>query len=189
MSLAAFAIALLLLLLTPGPTNTLLAVAGASRGVRRSLPLMVAEIAGYFTTVLPLVVFAGPLLAQAPLFATGVKLCSSAWVLSLAVRLWTTSPAAGEICIRMRCVYWTTVTNPKALIIGLALIPAATPQIAAYLTVLAATILFVATLWLSFGAVVVGAVHRRHPALIGRVAATCLLFFAVGLAGRAIGLV
>lgn len=189
MSLAAFATALLLLLLTPGPTNTLLAVAGASRGVRRSLPLMAAEIAGYFTTVLPLVIFAGPFIADAPLFATAVKLCSSAWVLSLAVRLWTNSPADREVCIRMQCVYWTTVTNPKALIIGLALIPAGTPQIAAYLAVLAATILVVAALWLSFGAAVIGAIHRRHPALIGRIAATCLLFFAAGLAGRAVGLV
>lgn len=190
MSLTAFATALLLLLLTPGPTNTLLAMAGASRGVRQSLPLMVAEVAGYFTTVLPLVTFAGPFLAEAPLFANGVKLCSSAWVLSLAARLWVAPPTAtGETFIRMRSVYWTTVTNPKALIIGLALIPAGTPQIAAYLGVLAAAILFVATLWLSFGAVVIGIVHRRHPALIGRVAATCLLFFAAGLAGRAVGLV
>ena len=191
MTLAAFTLALAVLLLTPGPTNTLLAVAGASQGFRRSLPLMGAEIAGYLTTILPLVTFAGPFLESQPLIANAVKLASAAFVLYLAIRLWTApAPDAAQTCIEGRCVYVTTVTNPKALIIGLALIPPGPlAETLPYLAVLCVTILAVAGLWLLLGAAVIRAVSRRHPALVGRVAAGFLLFFAVSLAGKAAGLV
>ncbi|MGL3608840.1 LysE family translocator [Rhizobium sp. G187] len=197
MSLSAFAIAVLLLLLTPGPTNTLLAVSGASRGLKASLPLIAAELAGYLTTILPLVFLAAPLLSDQPLVALGVKLASSAWVLLLAVRLWTRPPA---ICatggINGACVYCTTVLNPKGLIIGLALIPSAslssfealsTPL--AYLAVFALLVMIVATGWLSVGAAVLRGVATARPRLIGRVAASFLVLFAVSLAGRAVGLI
>lgn len=191
MTLAAFTLALAVLLLTPGPTNTLLAVAGASQGFRRSLPLMGAEIAGYLTTIVPLVTFAGPFLESQPLIANAVKLASAAFVLYLAIRLWTApAPDAARTCIEGRCVYVTTVTNPKALIIGLALIPAGPfAETLPYLAVLSLTILVVASIWLLIGAAVIRAVSLRHPALVGRVAAGFLLFFAVSLAGRAAGLV
>ena len=191
MTLAAFTLALAVLLLTPGPTNTLLAVAGASQGFRRSLPLMGAEIAGYLTTIVPLVTFAGPYLESQPLIANAVKLASAAFVLYLAIRLWTApAPDAAQTCIEGRCVYVTTVTNPKALIIGLALIPAGPfDETLPYLAVLSLTILVVASIWLLIGAAVIRAVSRRHPALVGRVAAGFLLFFAVSLAGKAAGLV
>lgn len=197
MSLSAFAIAVLLLLLTPGPTNTLLAVSGASRGLKASLPLIAAELAGYLTTILPLVFLAAPLLSDQPLVALGVKLASSAWVLLLAVRLWTRPPA---ICatggINGACVYCTTVLNPKGLIIGLALIPSAslssfealsTPL--AYLGVFALLVMIVATGWLSVGAAILRGVATARPRLVGRVAASFLVLFAVSLAGRAVGLI
>ncbi|KPF47452.1 LysE family translocator [Rhizobium sp. AAP43] len=197
MSLSAFAIAVLLLLLTPGPTNTLLAVSGASRGLKASLPLIAAELAGYLTTILPLVFLAAPLLSDQPLVAMGVKLASSAWVLLLAVRLWTRPPA---ICatggINGACVYCTTVLNPKGLIIGLALIPSAslssfealsTPL--AYLAVFALLVMIVAIGWLSVGAAILRGVATARPRLIGRVAASFLVLFAVSLAGRAVGLI
>ncbi len=189
MTLAAFTLALALLLLTPGPTNTLLAVAGASKGFRRSWPLMGAELAGYLTTILPLVTFAGPFLEGQPAIANAVKLCSAAWVLSLAIRLWTApAPSAADTCVKGRCVYWTTVMNPKALIIGLALIPAGGMSASMpYLAVLCITVVVVASLWLALGAAVIRSVSRRHPALVGRVAAGFLLFFAASLAGRAVG--
>ncbi len=47
MSLEELVLALLVLLLTPGPTNTLMALAGAERGWTRALRLIPAELAGY----------------------------------------------------------------------------------------------------------------------------------------------
>lgn len=191
MSLLAFAASVLLLLLTPGPTNTLLALSGAAKGVRRSLPLMGGELAGYMTTVIPLVTFAGPWLESQPLAANIVRLCAAAWVLTLAVKLWVMpAQSADEGYIDARAVYWTTVMNPKGLIIGLVLVPpAGFPATFAYLCVLAALILVVASLWLSFGAAILRLIGRRHPALVGRVAAGFLVFFAVALTSQAVGLV
>ncbi len=189
MSLFAFAATVLLLLLTPGPTNTLLALSGAAKGVRRSMPLMGGELAGYMTTVLPLATFAGPWLEGQPLLADIVRLCAAAWVLMLAVRLWAMPVAsASETHIDARAVYWTTVMNPKGLIIGLVLVPpAGFLATIAYLGVLTGLILLVASFWLGFGAAILRLIARRHPALVGRMAAGFLVFFAVALTGQAVG--
>ena len=48
-----FVFAILALLLTPGPTNTLLTVGAAARGWRASLPLLFGELAGYLVVVVP----------------------------------------------------------------------------------------------------------------------------------------
>lgn len=195
MSLFAFAIAVLLLLLTPGPTNTLLAVSGAARGVKASFPLIGAELGGYLTTILPLVFLAAPFLADQPVAALVIKLVSTLWVLLLAARLWTRPPSAREPgAVTVASVYCTTVLNPKALIIGLALIPAASfaaPETLLtplpYLALFALLVMGVATCWLSAGAAILRRVAATNPLLFGRVAASFLVIFAISLAGRAIG--
>lgn len=126
MSLPAFALAVFLLLLTPGPTNTLLAISGAARGLKASLPLIGAELGGYLTTILPLVFLAAPMLADEPVAALVIKLASTLWMLMLAARLWNRPPSTSEPgAITVLSVYCTTVLNPKALIVAVALIPAA----------------------------------------------------------------
>ncbi|KPF58987.1 hypothetical protein [Rhizobium sp. AAP116] len=195
MSLSAFAFAVLLLLLTPGPTNTLLAVSGATRGLKASLPLIGAECAGYLTAIVPLVFLAAPLLIDQPAAALGIKLASTLWVLLLAARLWIRPPSANaQAGTTVVAVYATTVLNPKALIIGLALIPAAgTGSLEAllrplsYLAVFSLLVVIVATCWLSAGAAILRRLATTNPLLFGRVAASCLAVFALSLAGRAIG--
>jgi threonine/homoserine/homoserine lactone efflux protein len=195
MSLSAFALAVLLLLLTPGPTNTLLAVSGAARGLKASLPLIGAELAGYLTAIVPLVFLAAPLLAEQPVASLVIKLASTLWVLLLAARLWTRPPSATEPgAITAATVYGTTVLNPKALIIGLALIPPASfaaPETLVlplpYLALFALLVMVVATCWLSAGTAILRRVATTNPLLFGRVAASFLVVFAISLAGRAIG--
>lgn len=197
MSLSAFALAILFLLLTPGPTNTLLAVSGAASGLRPSLPLIGAELGGYLTTILPLVFLAAPLLADQPLAALFIKLASTLWVLLLAARLWTRPPSTSKPgAVTAASVYGTTVLNPKALIIGLALIPAASLgsletllQPLPYIAVLCLIVVCVATCWLSAGAAFLSRVAKTSPLLFGRLAASFLVVFALSLAGRAIGLI
>lgn len=195
LSLSAFALAVMLLLLTPGPTNTLLAVAGASRGLKASLPLVGAELAGYLTTISTLVFVAAPLLAGHPTATLVVKLASTVWVLLLAIRLWSHPPTAADPgAVDAHSIFVTTLLNPKGLIIGLALIPPATGGMAAglaaplpYLATFAVLAVVVALTWLALGAAVLHRIASANPLLFGRIAASFLVVFAISLAGRAIG--
>lgn len=124
MTLAAFASAVLALLFAPGPTNTLMGLAGAQHGLRRVLLLLPAELAGYLMTVLPLAWLGAGLLAHAPLAATALKLAAAAWVMALALRLWRapgTGPESAKITARR--IWLTTLLNPKGLVFGLVLLP------------------------------------------------------------------
>jgi threonine/homoserine/homoserine lactone efflux protein len=195
LSLSAFSLAVLLLLFTPGPTNTLLAVAGASFGVRSALPLVIAELGGYLTTISLLVYVAAPMLAGQPTASLLVTLASTAWVLLLAARLWSHPPTANDPgAVDLRGVFVTTLLNPKGLIIGLALIPPAVGGSPAglaaplpYLATFAMLAMLVALTWLSFGAAVLRRVALANSLLVGRVAASFLVTFAISLAGHAVG--
>ncbi|SMD09641.1 hypothetical protein [Rhizobium sp. RU36D] len=188
-----FLLATALLLLTPGPTNTLLAMAGGERGFIRSLPLILAEITGYLTTILPVTLFAAAFLADNPRIGGALKLASAAWVLYLAIKLW--KPVPGERkdmagLITSGRVYLTTVLNPKALIIGLVLMPQGGFNVVGpHLALFAATVLVVASLWIAAGATLIRAARLRHPLAIPRVAAVMLCLFSGMLLSSSIGLV
>ena len=155
MTLAAFLTAVLGLLLTPGPTNTLMGLAGASAGLRRVARLLPAEILGYLTTILPLSYLGHSLLAEFSVAAQAIKLAAAAWVMILAVKLWgqgSLAQAGGDITARQ--VYATTILNPKALIIALVLLPApAAPDFAARLALFCMTAASVALIWGGAGSI------------------------------------
>lgn len=187
---ASLTLAVFMLLLTPGPTNTLLAIAGASGGFRRSTPLIAAENLGYLITIVPLVAFAGPFLADHPVAASVLKLCSAAWITLLALKLWVTPLGAVEerSLITFRQVFVTTMLNPKALIFGIALLPnGGLVQTLPRLAVFAVIVAVVASFWLSAGASILRLASRRFPSLFCRVAASFLMVFAVSLAGSSLG--
>nr|WP_210297018.1 hypothetical protein [Gellertiella hungarica] len=180
-----------MLLLTPGPTNTLLALAGTARRSRTGLCCMGAELAGYFTTVLPVHVLAAPVLAAHPELGRVVSAVAALWVLTLSIRLWGRSlETDATVAVTPRLVYVTTVLNPKGLVIALALLPGQ-PGADLYLCLVLMAVLIpaAALLWLSLGATAIRRLSERHPALIMRAASSALLFFAAGLAGKAAGLI
>jgi threonine/homoserine/homoserine lactone efflux protein len=124
MSFATFVFAVLALLLAPGPTNTLMGVAGARGGLRRVARLVPAELLGYLTAILPLIYFGGRLLEQWPVAAVALKVAAAAWVMLLAVKLWgLRREGDGREMVTARKIYVTTMLNPKSLIFGLALFP------------------------------------------------------------------
>lgn len=182
MTLAAFLAAILALLLAPGPTNTLMAVAGAQRGPLAALRLLPAEIAGYLTAILPLAFLGAPLMAAFPLAASVLKLAAALWVLVLAVRLWRQGGAGAAIAGRVTAMqlYATTALNPKALVFALVLLPAPfdpafAPRLAAFVLAVAG----VAALWSFAG----GLAQRGLPqGLVPRLASVWLGAVAVGLA-------
>ena len=157
MSVLAFVTAVLALLLAPGPTNTLMGIAGAQHGLRWVLRLLPAELLGYLTTILPLAVLGTGLFARFPAFGTGLKIAAALWVLFLALKLWRApAAAAAGIDIGLRRVYMTTALNPKALIFGLVLLPP--PQDADFLPCLLLFCLMVAGVALIWGGA--GAITR-----------------------------
>lgn len=189
MTLAAYLTAVFGLLLSPGPTNTLVGLAGAEGGFRRVLRLLPAELAGYMTAILPLALLGRGVLADQPMAAQAVKLTAGVWVMILAVRLWGHGALslAGRHLSRAR-IYVTTVLNPKALIVSLVLLPdpAATsfvPGLALFLSAAAA----VAMIWGGAGALTRPATAAEHPArILRRVASVWLAAVSVMLVAGAI---
>lgn len=184
-----FALAALVLLATPGPTNTLLWLSGASVGARRSLPLLIGELGGYLAVIIPAVALLAPFLAAYPQFGLGLRLVAACWVLYLAYALWTTDSERSEgVVISVRQVFVTTLLNPKALIVALVLLPqtglaAVSPWIAGY----SLLVVGVGSTWIGAGAMLVQLstnVSASH--LPRRIAAVCLTLFSFGIAGSAI---
>lgn len=125
MSFPEFLLGALVLLATPGPTNTLLAASGAACGICRSLALLGGEILGYLTAIATLTLAIGPLVAQHAALGTALRAALCLYVLLLAWRLWTlgAGTTAETRPITARRVFVTTLLNPKAAVMAFVLLP------------------------------------------------------------------
>ncbi|MFO1130876.1 MAG: LysE family transporter [Hyphomicrobiales bacterium] len=181
----AFCLSLLALLFAPGPTNALLALAGAETGAARTLRLLPVVFAAYAITVLPLAALGEDLMRQQHMVRAGVTFVAALWVAWMAVALWrqpapdaAADPGRGR-ALRM---FITTLINPKAFIIGLVLIPAQASRgtaLVLFFSVLAAA----AVAWSLLGAAL--QTQRRLP-LLRRVCAGWLGLLAVMLGSAAL---
>ena len=159
-----FALAVLAVLGTPGPTNTLLATAGATAGVRRALPLIPAEAAGYTISILTLGLALGPAMARTPVLAGALRVAVGAYLLLLALRLWrrgASAMATGGVVTPAQ-VFITTLLNPKAIVFALGILPFGTgrnvwPYMLGFLTLLTS----VALAWIAAGTMLGAAAARR----------------------------
>lgn len=151
MTMPELTLAVLALLLTPGPTNSLMLLAGAERGLPAAARLIPAEVAGYLLTVVPLALVGQSLLEAWPGLRLVVALAAAVWVAVLALRLWRlpTGPVKGSV--GAKALFVTTALNPKALIFGLVLLPSP-DRLAGNLALFAALIVIVALLWAGLGA-------------------------------------
>lgn len=120
-----FLAATLLVLITPGPTNTVLAASGAAMGLRRAWIMPLAGGLGYLFAVSAFFALAA-LLAGNQAASAIVRLLAAAWLVDSAFRLWN-RPFA-EMPSARQDAFWrvfvTTVVNPKAMLIGTVLVPA-----------------------------------------------------------------
>jgi threonine/homoserine/homoserine lactone efflux protein len=182
MTLPETAIAMAALLLTPGPTNTLVALAGAERGFLRALRLIPVELAAYLAAVVPLAL-AGPLIVdRVPGAATVVTASAALWVGILAVRLWRLPAPGAASAVTAGRVALTTFLNPKALVFGLVILPGG--SLAPRLALFALLVGLVAALWAAIGAGALGPFARG--ALLRRGAAVWLAALSALLAARAL---
>ena len=150
-----FGLAVLGLLSVPGPTNTLMAAAGASRGVARSLPLIAGELGGYFIAITFWTELVGAAAVSQPLIGVAAKLIAAGFLLWAAGKLWThrhgTSDAAPAISLGR--VFATTLINPKGLVFAFAIFPAVGfIDRLPYLGILAVLVIVTAIGWQTLGA-------------------------------------
>lgn len=185
-------LAVLALLLTPGPTNTLILLAGAERGLQGALRLIPAELAGYFLTVLPLALLGAAALEGLPALRIAVTLAAALWVAVLAVRLWCLpGPDSAVRAVSGRALVTTTALNPKALIFGLVLLPSP-ERLGWNLALFAGLVALVAAFWAAVGAGLGGAGpdgagRPRAMLALRRLASVFLAAMSLLLALRGVG--
>ncbi|MGR9179294.1 threonine transporter RhtB (plasmid) [Rhizobium leguminosarum] len=180
MHLLPFAASVFALLILPGPTNAILAMASQGLTAGRAIMLLGTVVSAYLAIVVPASGLAGPFLQAHPLVAQSVKLASATWVFYLALRLWGVGSSPAEI-VTGRQLAITTLFNPKALIIGLTMMPPAQEAsgIAATAT-LAFVVLFTSSIWVSTGRIVLGS-EKQMPLLARRCGSATLLVFSAVL--------
>ncbi len=146
------------ILLTPGPTNTLLAAAGLQHGFRRAALLPLAEFFGYLIAITFWGRFMAGVAHVLPWLGTLVRVACSLYIAWLAVAMWRASGfgSADAGTVGVRTLFVATLLNPKAILFASTIFPASAFQDrGAYLeamAVFAALVLPVGCLWIGFGA-------------------------------------
>lgn len=181
MNLPTFALAVLSLLILPGPTNAVLALASTALTFRRFLSLISAVLLAYLAIIVPVSGIAAPLLHGHPTIASIVKLISAIWVLYLALKLWAPARSGGRNRLSLGPLFITTLLNPKAVIIGLSLVPAVQAGVPAAMATFACCVAVTSAIWLGLGSLIVGQ-HAQMPTLARQCGCAALVAFAVILA-------
>jgi threonine/homoserine/homoserine lactone efflux protein len=180
-----FSMAVLALLATPGPTNALLATAGAMRGFRRASPLLAVEGVAYLTAISAIHLALRPALEAHPALRDGLKITVAAYLLWTAWRLWSASGTGRSgtgASITASQVFVTTLLNPKALIFATVILPFGQAGSAVYLAGFNLLAAGVGAVWIALGAVL-GAAPTAAPKgqLVARISAVALSGFALAL--------
>ncbi|PSC03377.1 hypothetical protein SLNSH_19105 [Alsobacter soli] len=177
------------LLAAPGPTNALLASAGAQRGHwRRLLGLAVCTALGYLASVALLARYASPILADFPWAASGVRVLCAAWLLCCARRLWRGPARPGAASIGPAQALMTTLVNPKALVFALSLAPAEPEALLPFVAGIASTALLTSLAWGALGCWIARELADHLPSrALDRAGAGVLAAFASAMAASALG--
>ena len=183
-----------LILVVPGPTNTLLFSAGVQRGLRKALPLVGAEAAGYALSILA---WGSLLLAYAanrPWLLVGMKWLCAGYLLWLAIRLWrsgaprlaSTRQGAGGLE-----VFLATLLNPKAFLFASTAFPLSAFQSPQYFAWFMGAFLLVlipiGSLWTCLGHLLtLRSAWSMHTGTFLRSASVLLMLFSASIAYSAL---
>ncbi len=179
-SLIAFCLSVLTLLAVPGPTNTLLAAAGATNGVRRSLHLLIAELAAYNIAVFSIRAIVDAF-GRSGTAETAFRAAVAAYLVYLAIRLWRANATPGARSVDARRLFLTTLFNPKGLIFGLVIFPAQPGEPALYFGLFSILVPCAGAAWLLAGSVATTVAGERYVVWVPRVASVALAIFATVL--------
>ncbi|MET3130961.1 threonine/homoserine/homoserine lactone efflux protein [Oxalobacteraceae bacterium GrIS 1.11] len=173
-------------LLTPGPTNTLLFLAGAKRGFKASAGLVGSELLGYCLAIGGWWSFLAVAASLAPGISGVARALAALYMAYLAVKMWREANRREQPpALSGPAMFLATLLNPKAFFFAAVVFPAASVGGAAlwhaYLlfTSLAAPI---GLAWILLGATVSGSgVSPLRHVLIQRTAALVLLGFSMSI--------
>lgn len=182
------------ILLTPGPTNTLLASSGIESGLKKSLKLIPAEATGYFIAISLWGILIESIAHTFPILPPLMKLLSATYIIFLALKLWKNSTAESDLnqpSISVKALFCTTLLNPKALLFASAIFPASSwtslEGYAAHMGVFLALILPIAAFWIFFGSFLVSnRVSWLNQRNLKRTASLILVTFSIPLSYSAI---
>lgn len=182
------------ILLTPGPTNTLLASSGIQVGLRKSLLLIPAEAIGYIIAISVWGMLIGKVSATLPLLPIFLKLLSAGYILFLAFKLWRTADQEvilNQPTIRPRELLCATLLNPKALLFASAIFPATAWKSQeiyfAHMSTFVALILPIALFWIAVGAVLAtNKVTWLSQSKLQRMTSVVLVSFAIPISYSAL---
>lgn len=181
-------------LMTPGPTNTLLASSGIQVGVRRSLALIPTEALGYFISITLWGIIIGTVSKQFPIIPTMLKLFSAGYILFLALKLWRTASQEvnfNQPTIQAKQLFIATLVNPKALLFASAVFPVfvwkSMAAYTAHMLVFLLLIVPIAFFWTYIGAVLANnKVSWLNQCNMQKAASLVLISFSVPLSYSAL---
>ncbi|WP_250438708.1 LysE family transporter [Caballeronia sp. AZ1_KS37] len=186
-----FVLGSIALLLTPGPTNTLLAAGGLRCGIRRSAILPFSELLGYLTSISAWGLLIENLPNSLSWISFSVRCVSSGYIALLAIRMWRT---AGLISVAQRdfgfsTIFFATLSNPKAMLFAGTIFPRdAFLDLAVYtksMSIFAIILVPIGIGWISLGAMLNrdrSPSSRLCPERVQRCASIVLGAFAIFLA-------
>ena len=182
------------ILLTPGPTNTLLASSGIQVGVRKSLRLIPAEAIGYLIAITLWGMIIGSVSAKFPMLPTLLKLLSAFYIIFLAIKLWKTADIEASFnlpTIRARELFCATLLNPKALLFASAVFPStawlSVNNYAAHIAMFLVLIVPIALFWTFIGSILASnKVRWLNQSNLQKTASIILISFSIPLSYSAI---
>ena len=184
--------ALMLLLLAPGPTNTLLFRAGVLFGYRASWKLAFIECLAYLLQVSVWGMALLYLAAYSPWALKATQLAAACYLLYVSYKLWQRKSSTIDATRdRFSGLYffWLTVMNPKGLLIASFIAPASAfatlPGYAGFMSTLALVVVPVGAAWTVLGSHFEGIQKAwLTPLRINRTTSVAICCFATIMMGR-----
>lgn len=184
--------ALMLLLLSPGPTNTLLFRAGLLFGFRASWTLALTECLAYLLQVSLWGVALLYLAAYSPWALKSAQLAAACYLLYVSYKLWQRKNSVinpGSDRFSGLYFFWLTVMNPKGLLIVSFIAPVGTfatlPGYAGFMATLALVVIPVGAAWIVLGSRFEGIQKAwLTPLKINRATSIAIGCFATLMVGR-----
>ncbi|NML31477.1 LysE family translocator [Paraburkholderia antibiotica] len=192
--IALLAAGIVVVLVTPGPTNTLLAAAGLRDGLHRALPLIAAELSGYLIAISVWGRFFAHAANAWPWLPSLLRAVAALYIAWLAVGMWRAAvvlPGSTQRAGNPRTLFVATLLNPKGLLFGGTIFPAAAfmhwPAYLFAMLIFACLAAPIAFAWIAFGAALgSGRLGWLEPAKVQRGASIVLGVFSLSLVWAAL---